>query len=356
MPRDLKQSASGTVKIGPFLDATNGVTPETALTITQPDIRLSKNDGAFAQKNAAQTLSHDENGYYDLTLDATDRNTLGSLKLAITKSGALPHFEDFEVITSQKWDALHGTDRPQVDVREKGDSTLGLTTHEKTDVNIEADTAASDYGALKPTVASRTLDVTVTGEAGIDLDNTVGTLAKNTNITGFNDLSAAQVNTECDSALTDYDPPTKTEMDGVHTTTDALITTLDAVADAIKAVTDNLPNSGALSDLATILTDTATTIPGLIAALNNLSAAQVKSQVVSAINGDTYAEPGQGIPASTLSHVGKMNYLYKWARNKLTQTSTTRNHYNDAGSVVDQKATVSDDATTYIKGEIVSGP
>lgn len=32
----------------------------------------------------------------------------------------------------------------------------------------------------------------------------------------------------------------------------ALIDTLDGVADAIKAVTDNLPNSGALSDLATI--------------------------------------------------------------------------------------------------------
>lgn len=36
----------------------------------------------------------------------------------------------------------------------------------------------------------------------------------------------------------------------------ALIDTIDTVVDAIKAVTDNLPNSGALSDLATILVDT----------------------------------------------------------------------------------------------------
>lgn len=35
--------------------------------------------------------------------------------------------------------------------------------------------------------------------------------------TAFNDLSAAQVNTECDTALTDYDPPTKTEMDSAFT-------------------------------------------------------------------------------------------------------------------------------------------
>lgn len=38
----------------------------------------------------------------------------------------------------------------------------------------------------------------------------------------------------------------------LHATTDALVTTVDAVVDAIKAVTDNLPNSGSLSDLATL--------------------------------------------------------------------------------------------------------
>lgn len=37
-------------------------------------------------------------------------------------------------------------------------------------------------------------------------------LAKTTNLTGFNDLSAAQVNAEADTALSDYDPPTRTEL------------------------------------------------------------------------------------------------------------------------------------------------
>ena len=48
--------------IGPFVAATDGGTAEVALTLTQPDIRLKKNGGAWAQKNAAQTLSHEENG------------------------------------------------------------------------------------------------------------------------------------------------------------------------------------------------------------------------------------------------------------------------------------------------------
>lgn len=46
-----------------------------------------------------------------------------------------------------------------------------LGAQAKLDVNAEADTAASDYGALKPTTAGRTLDVNLQGNAGIDWAN-----------------------------------------------------------------------------------------------------------------------------------------------------------------------------------------
>jgi hypothetical protein len=107
--RYLRQSTSVDLPIGPFLDATDGVTAETGLTITQPDVRLKKNAAAWAQKAAAQTLSHEENGYYEVTLDATDSNTLGHLRLAVNESGAAPVWEDFEVITAAVWDALFST-------------------------------------------------------------------------------------------------------------------------------------------------------------------------------------------------------------------------------------------------------
>lgn len=106
MARWLKQNTSVDVPIGPFLDATDGVTPEGSLTITQPDIRLKKNGGAWAQKNAAQTLSHEENGNYEVTLDATDTNTLGLLRLHVAESGALPVFEDFIVVPGPIYDWL----------------------------------------------------------------------------------------------------------------------------------------------------------------------------------------------------------------------------------------------------------
>lgn len=115
MARWVKQSTSADVPIGPFVDPTDGFTAETALTLTQPDIRLKKNAGAWAQKNAAQTLSHEENGYYEVTLDATDTNTLGLLRLAVNESGALPVFEDFLVVPANVYDSFFSTDLLQVD-------------------------------------------------------------------------------------------------------------------------------------------------------------------------------------------------------------------------------------------------
>lgn len=114
--RYLKQSTSVDVPIGPFLDETDGKTAETTLTITQPDIRLKKNGANWAQKNAAQTLSHEENGFYEVTLDATDTGTLGLLRLAVFESGALPVWEDFMVVTANVYDSLFSTDVLDVSV------------------------------------------------------------------------------------------------------------------------------------------------------------------------------------------------------------------------------------------------
>lgn len=70
------------------------------------------------------------------------------------------------------------------------------------------------------------------------------------------------INTEADTALTDYDGPTNAEMDTAHAllATEAKQDLIDTVVDAIKAVTDLLPDAGALSDLAAILIDTGTTL------------------------------------------------------------------------------------------------
>jgi hypothetical protein len=124
--RYLKQSTSVDVPVGPFLDNVDGFTAETALTITQPDVRLKKNGAAWDQKAAAQTLAHEENGNYEVTLDATDTDTIGLLRLHIAESGALPVWDDFHILAANVYDALFGaaTVKLQVDTAQlSGDAT-----------------------------------------------------------------------------------------------------------------------------------------------------------------------------------------------------------------------------------------
>ncbi len=84
--------------------------------------------------------------------------------------------------------------------------------------------------------------------------------------------------------------------------------------------------------------------------------AQVNAEVVDALATDTYAEPGQGTPSATASIAAKINYLFKAWRNKTEQTASQYSLYNDAGNVIDQKASTSDNGTTFQKTEVESGP
>lgn len=71
---------------------------------------------------------------------------------------------------------------------------------------------------------------------------------------------------------------------------------------------------------------------------------------------DPRTEPGQGAPPVNPDLATKIDYLYKAWRNRSTQTATTYSLYADDGTTVDQKATVSDDGTTFVKGEVATGP
>lgn len=93
-----------------------------------------------------------------------------------------------------------------------------------------------------------------------------------------------------------------------------------------------------------------------IIANKSLTTTEVYLQILTALTVDAYSEPGQGAPAETATIVDKINYLYKAWRNRVTQTDTTYKLYADNATTVDQKATTSDDLTTFDKGEIVAGP
>jgi hypothetical protein len=81
-----------------------------------------------------------------------------------------------------------------------------------------------------------------------------------------------------------------------------------------------------------------------------VTAAQVNQEVVDALFTDTYAQP-TGAPPATTSLARMLAQLYKHLRNRVTQTSTTQTLYNDDAVTPDITAAVSDDGTTFERGE-----
>lgn len=203
----LKQSTAVTETIGPFVDSTDGNTEETGLTIAQADVRLSKNGGAWAQKNNATSCTHQEKGWYSCPLNETDTGTLGVLKLHVHVTGALPVWVEYMVVPTNVWDSLFSTDRLQVDCRELGDAALDLTTTMKASVNAEVDTALDTAIPGSPTADSINQRV-----KALDDKLTPKTYLAGTNDPG-GDMPAASlgaqakqdVNAEMDTALADVD-------------------------------------------------------------------------------------------------------------------------------------------------------
>ena len=124
------------------------------------------------------------------------------------------------------------------------------------------------------------------------------------------------------------------------------------VADAVDAAIPAVPTAGSIND---VLKDLDARLPAS-GTISTLTAANINTEVVDALNVDTYAEPGQGAPAATATLAAKVGYLYKAWRNKKDNDGTTTNLYADDATTVDQKQATSEAAGTVTKGEWATGP
>lgn len=269
----LKQSTAVDVKVGPFLDDTDGKTAETGLTITQPDIQLAKNGGAFAQKNAAQTLSHESNGWYEVALDTTDTNTLGILILQIHESGALPVWREFMVVAANIYDSIiGGGDLLQVDVQElEGDSQSSIDLKDFADAGYDPATNKVEGVKLADTLTTYTGNTVQTGDAyarlgapaGASVSADVAAVKSQTGAieTDTQDLQsrtpAALVSGRMDSSVGAMAANTMTAAAAAPDLTTELQANLalEASVQSVKSKTDNLPTDPADQSLIIAATD-----------------------------------------------------------------------------------------------------
>ncbi len=121
---DLKQSTAVVIQFGPLVDPTDAVTAKTGLVSAidngSTGILLSKNGGTRTIRHATVTAStHDSDGYYKVTLDTTDTNTLGTLRVSWSSAAnCLPYYRDFMVRSANVYNSLvtPATDLLKVDL------------------------------------------------------------------------------------------------------------------------------------------------------------------------------------------------------------------------------------------------
>lgn len=238
----LKQSTAATIKLGAFVDDTDGKTAETGLTISQADIRLSKNGGDFAQTNNATGATHDELGYYNVPLDATDTGTLGRLLVAVHESGALPVWKEFLVVTANVYDTLCSTDTFDVNVTSLADDviTAGKFDESTAFPLKSADTGTTQVarvGADSDTLETLSDEIAaVKAETALIVEDTGTTIpATLVTIDNFLDTEVAAILADTNELQTDL-------VDGGR---------LDLLIDGIKAKTDTItaaPTAASVAD------------------------------------------------------------------------------------------------------------
>lgn len=184
--RFLKTNTAVRVTVGPFFDKTDGVTPETALTVTNckltlvvdtgdvPTLVLDTNPTASGGSNDMVHITGDDAGFYDLELAAANVNYVGRAMLALTDAAThCPVFHEFMILPAMVYDSLvGGSDTLQVDVTQYG-GTNGTFASGRPEVNI------SHFGGSAGTFSGGRPEVNVSHLGGSAVDQSGGLINAN---------------------------------------------------------------------------------------------------------------------------------------------------------------------------------
>jgi len=255
-------------------------------------------------------------------------------------------------------------------IRDRGDAAwitaVGFSTLTAAQVNTEVDNALSDIHldhlfavdydpASKPGVATALLNELIESDSGVSrytanaleqgpvatgfsTHSAADVWAVATRIltasTNFNDLSAAQVNAEVDTALSDIglDHLISAAVLGADVADNSIIAKL--VSKEVTADWDDFVNTTeslqAIRDRGDSNWITAT-------GFSTLTPAQVNAEVVDVMTVDTIADLGVGLPPAAPSIAQALMYRYSSLRNKIVQTDALQQFYNDAGALIFKK-------------------
>jgi hypothetical protein len=191
----LSQGVSRVVRICGVVAVGDGFTPVTTLTLSGADEAeaLRDNTATLDISGATWAAITGADGCYSLTLDTTATNTVGELVVAINDDSlVLPIWRVFQVVEPALFDAFYANA-----------ATAMIPANA---IQVGGQTASAAGTVTFPGAVASTTNITA---------GTITTVTNLTNAPTSGDLTAtmkASVNTEADTALTDYDPPTNAEL------------------------------------------------------------------------------------------------------------------------------------------------
>lgn len=261
--RYVKQSTLATIHVGPFVDATDGFTPETGLAAgTVDEIGVYKNAGtALVDISGTTAFTHRAGGMYTVTLSTSDTDTLGHLIVYVRDDSVCrPIAIELTVLPAKVYNSLiAGSDNLEVDTIQWNGTAVtvdGTTSLPKVDIaGISGDATAADNlesycDGTTPIPSNATQisgDATAANNLESDYDNTGynkanSTIGVCTLLTDIDTAAKASINTEVDNALDTAIPASPTA---------------NSINERVKAI-DVLTEASGDGDLAAILADTGT--------------------------------------------------------------------------------------------------
>lgn len=172
MSQVLRQSTQVIVVIGPFVDVTDGFTPETGITLSGADeaeILKSNTSTTTDISGATWAAITGCDGWYALTLTTSLTDTVGALTVMVNDdSVCLPVFARFQVIEEAAYDAMYAASAdPKADINVASIDANAITA---TAIASDAITAAKiANGAIDAaTFAAGAIDATAIANGAID--------------------------------------------------------------------------------------------------------------------------------------------------------------------------------------------
>jgi len=370
--RYLRTNTATRITVGPFLDKTDGITPEISLTVTSelltfvvdtggvPTLVIDAAPTASGGNNDMVHITSDAAGYYDLELTAAQTNYLGRAVLSLNDVAThLPVFHEFMIIPAMMYDSMIlGTDRLDTNVTHAVDTAWasGAITANSIASNALANAKFADGAITAAKFAANAITSTVVA------DNTI-TAAKIASAA----LAIAKFATDVGTTAYASNPIAQAVCERLV----SAMTTAGSLGERIERL-DILAAGGAGELTAARAGYLANLSAGAVALASALATAQTDLDTLTddwanggrldlildailAMLNDARTEPGDTAPPVNPDAMTKLDYLYKFLRNKIETTSTRIHVYNDAGDNIDHSSVISDDATTFTRGEFAAG-